>query len=274
MDFRRYREILGEFSLLLEAGGRISSRLVGFETNVPHLKYADPIFTKLLAHAISLRRLSPQLDGQISVELWDMPSACAVARCLIEAHDVLEYIAFATLPNNEQTFRLLVWNLHDQQRRSHMLQSMRSKNPEAVAIHGRVSTLQKEVEAHALFLSLDKSVQLSIRKGDAPAFLISQRERNAAIGVDHSYHKLATMALSQYVHTLPMSVHQLFEFKAGTPEALRLSSMPLQYSLGFLARAIERMVEVFPSGAVDVSEEYIAVSRRWRGIVEGGLQPT
>lgn len=273
MDLERYKKILGEFSLLLETGKRISLQLVGFETNAQHLTYADPIFTKLLAHAMSLHRLSPKIEDDVGSELWDMPSACAVARCLIEAHHVLEYIAFANLPNNEQTFRLLVWKLHDQQRRSDMLRSMQSIDPQAIAIHNRASALQKKVKEHALFSSLDKSVQTKISVGDAPAFLLSQQKLNAAIGVDHTYHKGATMALSQYVHTLPISVHQLFEFKAGTPEALHLSSMPLQYSMGFLARAIERMVEVFPSGAVDVSEEQIAVSTFWRGVVERGLKP-
>lgn len=273
MQLERYKKIAGEFFLVLETGKRVSSRLVGFQTNATHLTYADPIFTKLLAHAISLYRLSPQLE-ETNVELWDMPSACAVARCIIEAHDVLEYIAFAAISEQDREFRLLVWKLHDQQRRSKMLHSMQSTHPEAMPIHNRAAELLNKVEAHPLFQTMNKSIQGHIRSGDAPAFLLSQRDRNVANGVNHQYHTVATMALSQYVHTLPMSVHQLFEFKAGTPEALHLSSMPIQYSLGFMARAIERMVETFPSGAVSLTPEQATVLSVWGAIVQDRVTPS
>jgi hypothetical protein len=53
------------------------------------------------------------------------------------------------------------------------------------------------------------------------------------------------MLLSQYVHTLPFSVQQLFGFKGGSPESLRLMNQPLQYSLPFLSRATEGMRILF-----------------------------
>ncbi|WP_143479581.1 hypothetical protein [Aquipseudomonas alcaligenes] len=256
--------------MLISVGRQVSERLVGAAPDALHQSYADPIFVKLLCHAISLHKLSPASD-LMEGQLWDMPSACAVARCIIEAHDVLEYIALANLPEEERSFRLVVWRLHDQQRRSSVLKAINSTLPQAQQIHSRAAELQTEAEQHSWFNNINREQQRRIRNGDAPSFLISHRDLNAVNGVDHDYHVAATMMLSQYVHTLPMAVHQLQEFRAGTPEGLHLSSMPIQYSLPFLARAITRMAEVFPRGNVEVTAEQESVFLRWRAIAENGV---
>jgi hypothetical protein len=200
-----------------------------------------------------------------------MPSACAIARCIIEAHDVLEYIAFADISEQEREFRLLVWRLHDQQRRSNMPRSIESTDPQAIEIHSRAASLAKDAEAHSWFKNINKKNQGRIKSGDAPSFLLSQRELNKAHGVNHEYHIASTMLLSQYVHTLPMSVYQLIEFKAGTPEALHMSSMPIQYSLGFIARAIARMVETFPHADQELTEDQEFTFSQWTAVVENGV---
>lgn len=177
-----------------------------------------------------------------------MPSACAIARCTVKAHDVLGYIALSEISDEERSFRVLVWRLHDQQRRSIMLRSIQSRDSQADAIHTSARDLAIQAQAHPWFANISKENQRRIRKNDAPSFLLSHKELNEANGVNHDYHVAATMMLSQYVHTLPISVHQLMEFVAGTPMALHLSSMPIQYSLGFLARSVSRIVEVFSHG--------------------------
>lgn len=271
MEINRYREILADLEIFISVGTAISERLVGTVPGDVHQSYADPIFTKLLSHSISLRNLSPKLSAEASDQLWDMPSACAVARCIIEAHDVIEYISFAAITDDERSFRVLVWNLHDQQRRSSMLLSIQSKASKADAIHTSAQDLAKQAQTHPWFCNVSTNSQKRIRDGNAPSFLLSQRELNAANNVNHEYHVTATMYLSQYVHTLPMSVHQLMEFKAGTPRALHMSSMPIQYSLGFLARAIRRMVETFPHGDQELTDQQSFVFERWCSIVENGV---
>ena len=271
MEVDRYSEILAELDMFISVGTAVSQRLVGTTTEQAHQSYADPIFTKLLCHAISLRRLSPRVSTEESTQLWDMPSACAIARCIIEAHDVLGYISLSQVSDEERSFRVLVWKLHDQQRRSSMLQSIQSTDPQANAIHASARNLAKEAEAHPWFANISKEYQKNIRTGNAPSFLQSHRELNAANGVNHDYHVAATMMLSQYVHTLPMSVHQLMEFSAGTPEALHMSSMPIQYSLGFFARAISRMVEVFPHGDQVITNPQLLAFSGWNSVVENGV---
>ena len=271
MEIAKYEEILSELEMFISIGTSVSNRLVGTTTNDMHQSYADPIFSKLICHAISLHKLSPQIKKFNSTQIWDVPSACAVARCIIDAYDVLEYIALVNTEELERSFRLLVWRTHDQQRRSHMLHSIQSKNPIALEIHAQANELVRQAEQHPWFSRIEKNIQNRIKNGDAPSFLISHKQLNAANGVNHEYYVSAKMMLSQHVHTFPMATHQLLEFKAGTPEALHLSSMPIQYSLGYLARAIRRMAEMFLHGDLDITDEQSLALEVWIAVVEKGV---
>jgi hypothetical protein len=271
LNQERYAEIFGEFETLLRVGTDVSNRLVGTTPTERHLSYADSIYTKLLCHAVSLHKLSPQIENKPEHELWDLPSACAIARCVIETHDVLGYMVFSAASAEERDFRLLLWRLHDQQRRSKMLHSIESKDPRAEEIHVRAKALNDETLNHPWFPRVAKNLQSKIKSGDAPAFLLSQRELNEANSVNHEYYTSATMWLSQYVHTYPMSIHQLSEFRAGTADALHISSMPVQYTLGFLAISITKMAETFSQAKMELSDANAALFSRWCTVVEDGV---
>lgn len=268
MSPERYQNVLREFDGLLAYGRIVSERLTGRKIPSKDV-YADAIYTKLLCHGISLRKLSPSLSE--GSELWDMPSASAVARSLIEAFDALAYIGTRSITESEREFRVLLWKLHDQQRRLQMLERVRSTNPRVADIRASAVELVNAVAGHPFFPSISKDVQRKICKGDAPAFHRSQRDLNIEGNIDHDYHTTATMFLSQYVHTFPFSLHQLMEFRAGEPEALHLSSLPLQYSMAFLAKAIEKMIEIWPEGHVEPGGDVQHVLEIWSGIAERGV---
>lgn len=270
MEISRYSNIIIELETLISAGAHVSTLLVGTMPSQMHQSFSDPIFTKVLCHAISLHRLTPKPVDD--VELWDMPSACAVARCIIEAHDVLEYIALVEIGDEEREFRLLVWQLHDRHRRLKMARALQSNHSGVHEVSMDAMQLSKRIVAHPVFQKIDAGMKTKIRTGDAPAFLLSQRERNKTNGINHDYYNAATMFLSQYVHTTPMSVHQLMQFKAGTADALRMSSMPIQYSLSFLAQAITRMAETFLKGQTVFSPSQAKALSTWCGIARGGVE--
>lgn len=104
MKTERYSEVMTEFETILQYGMEVSDRLVGTSVADRHRSYADSIYTKLLCHAISLKKLSPRIKEKPEHELWDLPSACAVAKCIIEAHDVLGYIVLNNIPPDERDF--------------------------------------------------------------------------------------------------------------------------------------------------------------------------
>ena len=270
MTPERYRDVLREFDSLLAHGRAVSERLTGRKIPRKEVSYADAIYTKLLCHAISLRKLSPSFTQDS--ELWDVASAAAVARALIEAFDAFAYIGIHPITETEREFRILLWKLHDQQRRLQMLEKVRSCDPQVEHIRNRARTLLSSVIGHSFYPSISKEVQRKITKGDAPAFHLSQRELNIASGIDHDYHTTATMFLSQYVHTFPFSLHQLMEFRAGEPEALGLSSIPLQYSMAFMAKSIMGMIHIWPEGDVPTTDDVGRILYRWLTVAETGIQ--
>ena len=263
----RYRKLLRDYDALVAHAMEISASLVGNKLESKRHSYADAIYTKLVCHAISLRKLSPTLAKG---ELWDVASACSVARALIETYDALAYIAIHSVGEDERAFRLLLWELHDQQRRLRMLEKVKSMNPQVHGIRDCANTLLANVKRHAMFACLPKDLQKKICRGDAPAIHFSQREMNAASGLDHDYYITATMFLSQYVHTFPMSVRQLMQFKAGEDDALGMSSMPLQYCMPFLAKAISGALQIWPDGHVERSVSLSNLLGNWLAIAEKG----
>lgn len=242
----RYAHLVSVFDALIGYATEISSALAGKVPSAEHLGYADPIFAKLVCHAFSLRKLSPDPTRQQRREIWDISSSSAVARSLIEAYDALAYVAVEEMEPSEREFRLLLWQLHDQVRRSKILQHIGSNHPGTLDVQADAIALRRKVCSHQFYVKVSPGVKRKVESDDAPPFHLSQKERCVINGIDHDYYTAATMHLSQFVHTLPFSVHQLMQFRAGDQDSLVLMSLPIQYATAFLAKAIAGMQSLFP----------------------------
>jgi Family of unknown function (DUF5677) len=271
MNADRYKEIISSFDRLNNYAIEISSNLSGITTNEDRLLYATTIFSKLVCHALSLRKISPCLNSEVKNEIWDVSSACAVARALIESYEALAYISLNDITPDEREFRIKLWELHDLQRRIKMLEQIKSKNPELITIKNSAELLHTEITQHTLFSNCSGNVKNKINNEEAPAFSLSQKDRNNESGINHEYHDTATMDLSQYVHTLPMAIHQLMSFRAGDPESLRRCSLPIQHSMAFLTKAISGMVKVFPRKFSNPRSDTASDIEFWLNIAENGI---
>jgi hypothetical protein len=152
-----------------------------------------------------------------------------------------------------------------------MLERIRSTKPEVESIRSRATQLAADLAACPEYATASRELHSKVARGDAPPIHFSQRESNVAGSVNHDYYTAATMHLSQFVHTLPMSVHQLMHFRAGEPDALHACAMPVQYSLAFLAKAVAGMTSVFPEGAVPAKPETHNAIELWLGLLEKGV---
>ncbi|TXD01944.1 hypothetical protein FTI75_25125 [Burkholderia pseudomallei] len=270
MTPEKYKEILAEFDTLLLHGHALCDRLTDRAFEGLHLAYVDTIYTKLICHGISLRRLSPTLDAQIAPqELWDLPSVCAVARSLIEAYDALAYIGAPDISEKEREFRFLVWNAHDQTRRLSMLKKIGSVDARVGEIRQKAAALSEQIEAHECFTNATKDLQARVTRGEP--FHLTQRELNLAHGINHDFYVAATMFLSQYVHTYPFAIHQLMHAKAGDPGSIQLSSMPLRYTMPFIVKAVDAMTALWPDAQAAVSDDLDMLIRQWRHVAEQGV---
>ena len=115
-------------------------------------------------------------------------------------------------------------------------------------------------------------LRLRLRRNDPPDFHLNRRQRCEMSGVDADWHKHVTMQLSQHVHTLPFSVHQLLQFQAGTPDALRLIAQPLAFTLPFLARTIQAMDQLVPMRIPKPPSRTARTMAVWRELAQRGMK--
>ena len=270
--WHKYQASVRQFDAVLEHAKAVSSSLVGHTTPSANATYGEQIFVTMLAHAITLRRLAPGPNQQQSDELWDLPSMCAIARCAIEAHDAFLYIAAIAVPEAERDFRISLWELHDKTRRLKMLESIGSNKPEVGSIREQCLHLTAKVKSHPAFQTTKRENQRKILEGDHPAFHLSQRERCKASGLNFDYYNTVTMQLSQYVHTLPFALHQLFSFRAGSEDVLPLMSLPLEYVLPFLGRVTNEMRALLPVHTPDAPSRTARTMVIWEAIYQRGVK--
>ncbi|MBU9132376.1 hypothetical protein KTD17_05110 [Burkholderia multivorans] len=266
----RYTKLLGEYDAMLDYACAMSDRLADHRVGARHLAYAETIFTKLVCHGVSLKKLCPTLSP--SHELWDIGAICAVARTLIEAFDALAYISLQPVLPAQRELRLLAWELHSHERRLVMLDGIGASGPEVEAVRTAANSLREAVMAHALYTELPSGAKKRIESRDAPDMLLSQRELNSSCGVCHDFYAVVTRFLSQYVHTHPLALNQLALTHAGDPGALHLIALAVQYATAFLAKAIEGIGSLWPDVRVDMSGDLERDYVVWLRLVQKGVK--
>jgi len=274
MDDERYQSICSELDLLISHGARMSFGLANKPAPLDREFYSDRIFSKLLSHAITLRRivptgLTPKEEG--GTELWDLSSTCALARALIESYDSLFYVAVDSITDEEREFRFLLWELHAEERRENKLNLIGSKHPRLLEITKEIETLRERVLGHDYYDKLDKNIKTKISNKRTPAFYLSHSERNKRASINHDYYNSCIMFLSSHVHTLPFSIQQLVEFRAGDKNSLQLISLPIQYAVGFLAKGIQGMEVIFDQRLPEKNKETADLCTIWSGILSDGI---
>ena len=85
------------------------------------------------------------------------------------------------------------------------------------------------------------------------------------------FYVTATMFLSQYVHTFPFAIRQLMNAKAGDPDSIGLSSMPLRYTMPFIVKAIDAMTALWPDVQGALPDDLDMLMCQWRHTAENGF---
>lgn len=266
----KYRKTIREFDAVLEHAKAVSSALVGVKPSHRHILYGEQIFVKQLGHCVTLRALAPDPTGRASGEFWDLASMSAIARCVVEAHDAFLYIAGGKVSVAERAFRLRLWELHDKSRRCKMFEAIGSRSREAENIRVQTATLVAMLQADP-FLEGVQDLKRKLEK-DPPPYHLSQKERCAAFGVNYDYYNAVTMELSQYVHTLPYSIHKLFNFEAGSSEALAKMSLPFQYVLPYLSRVTVEFRQLFHDRTPLPPSRTARTMALWTSVYGAGLK--
>jgi hypothetical protein len=262
------REVARELETLIAHGRSISSQLSGIKADVNDAS-AGNIFSKLLAHAITLQGAIPVLRIQAGT-LIDISSAFVLARAIMEAYDSLFYIALDEMTPQEREFRAAIWHLHANERVLKILEKS-GINPTLTA-QRRVERDRTKplVTGHPQFAGVGAGFQSDVRRGNCPPFHLSRAERNGRAGIDDNFYVGLEMDFSQYVHTFPHSVMAVATFNANDPSSARRLGPALGCAAGFTAKAIDGMHQIFPQlRKPPVHME--SILQTWRSILETGL---
>ncbi len=267
-----YRAKLREFDAVLEHAKAVGAVMTGMVARSSHGRYGAQVFVKLLSHCIALRALAADTNRRSPRELLDVPSMSALARCVVEAHDAFEYVAGHNVTPAERTFRLQLWELHDQIRRLKMFTDLGWSPERLDDIRADVKRRQDDLQAHEFFARLPPELQAELRrrwaKGDPPAFHLGQRQRCELSGVNADWHNIITSQLAQYAHTLPSSVEQMTHLAPGSVEVHRLLAMPLVASLPFLVRVTQAIAAYMPANAPEPPSRTSRTMALWRQAAE------
>ncbi len=271
-ELQRYATNLKEFEAIQSYAELLVNSLIGLNPNCINDVYGERIFVKLLCHGITLKKISPSIEGNKEKELWDISSSYAVARALIETFDALSYIALVDVDLEEKEFRLLFWKLHAEARRFDMLRKMGSNDPRVQNTERNVEDLKSKVLNHQKVNLCSNQLKSNIEKGKYQPYHLTQRQRNEEAGICHEYRDVVTMHLSSHVHTHPFSVMQIVDFKAGSSECLGLMGIAIQYSTAFLAKAVYGMQKVFNESAPNMEQKTEIIYQNWLAVASNGIK--
>lgn len=270
-----YQSVRSDFKNLVSYAFSVSAAIGPKLIRGEREHYAELIFAKQIFHGITLARIVPVNTGPGALksgELWDLSSACALTRTLIESYDALSYIAVDPVSNEIRRLRVLMWEIHAEERRLKMLRLIASVAPEVSEIEARLNDLKNSLFQVPEYQALPVKQRNEVERGDCPAFIQTQRERNLASDVSHDYYNSAIMFLSSHVHTHPFAITQLMKFRVGAGESLRILSVPIQYATGFVAKGIQGMRYIFGSAIPAPSKDVEIVIGAWLGIVSAGVK--
>jgi hypothetical protein len=274
-NWGEYRSRVREFDAVLEHGKAALAALGSVEPDSARIHYGAQIYAKLVAHAAALRRLAADPAEAGVGTLWDMPSMCAIAHCAVEAHDVFDYVAGHDVGDEERSFRVLLWAVHDATRRVKALDAAMGATDERInGIRADAERLKGDLEAHAFLATLPAELQQELRRrlaaGQPPAFHLGLKQRCASSGVDADWHAAVTRQLQHYVHTLPFTTHQLAHLSLDSAEAIRLVALPLFATLPFLARVIDALTLALPGRLPMPPSRTGRTMQAWRQVARTG----
>lgn len=215
------------------------------------------VFAKLCATCISFLRLIPSSTFYTpakTLQLWDLSSAAALCRCLIESYYVLVYLRVRPADKVDAEFQRLLWEFHEAYERHKMTLRVLPDSPKLPQLQARVNDCRTSLESSACFQRLSERHQQKILKGKQFK-LASGIELSRVAGVSQNYYAGRYKYCSAFAHTAPFSISQLDAFRAGTPASEDILNALVGTATGYTALAVRDFTGLFPDQAATLSAD-------------------
>lgn len=258
----KYSQIIDEFTTLMNMVTTLSNDTHGRVTASWREEYGSYVFTKLVFHAIALRKIVPDLSPENEIIIWDIASIAVLARALIETYYVFYYIAVDDISEEEAKLRYNVWEYHSVTSRLDKLKRIKSRAPEIEQFKAQQQTYRHKLMNDSQFTALTEKKRKNILDGNE-AILLSNQELSKRAGIDPNHYKAQHKSLSSYVHTFPYCVSQLAGFSSINADTVNLFTMNMSFCTGYLAHAVRDFIKLCPDQLCHMTPEVDKLIDTW-----------
>jgi hypothetical protein len=250
-----------ELEKLLEVGIALSERNDGAKATYLE-NQSSVVFAKCLMSLVGFLRFVPpsKYRAKEGLEVVDLSSATVMARQFIEDSVVFFYLSEKNLSDEELRLRQDIWLLHAIIEAG---EAARLVDP-GVPISPLVpATLKRKasIEAHPLFLGLEKEAQGRIKKGRQP-LMLSHQEIILRRGISIEAYHFPLKAFSNFVHSSAISVSFIGDTGLDWSACYHQFIQVLYYTASYSAEALFVFIEatnqtsVVPREILQLCDEY------------------
>ena len=250
MKEEEYNESLKRFDTVISAATAISQGAADRPSPTSRHYYASVLFTRLCANGISLLYISPRSRLVKPIfEHWDFAAIASLSRNLIDCYLTFYYLCVDEISQDEWDCRWNVFNLHDCLRRRKLFEHFGSSPEELASWDECAEELRSRLTNNPFFCSLRRHLQSDCLKAKS-AFLLSQDDLIARMGLNVSKFRGYYVFLSSQVHSYPLGFYRTGEGDRGRGLENEVEKGYIEWALTsakfFVRRASKEMIKLFP----------------------------
>ena len=256
-----YKETLAKFELLCEEVLGRSIQKSGQEDS--REIYGIQVYSKISMHALAIQKILPhsRYNQDMEKQIWDLGSLPVLIRALFQAYYHFFYIMLDDDPEYDFDFKIEILDYHSEKERLRMLESIYRKSTKTDEVKNMIDEVNERIDEKKIEL-VDNPLSKKLKKKDNVLYCLIMNGVRYAVKTDKELSKNANISkwycstmqkyLSQYVHTTPFSVKEIFVFRHledGDPSAFIVM---LKHAINYLAFSIRDFAKYF---GLDIADE-------------------
>lgn len=261
----RYFEQRHIFNQIRAAATSADMAISGIRAPSDNVYLGAVLFTKALAHAISLDKIFPQPDADR--QLYDLSSGAILTRAIAETYLAFRYYAMDPGTDDDARFRLALAQFHRRYKQHKIMKRFGIGDNRLVHAQLKLDEARGVLESNDLFRAQQDGDKRKQLKGERSSCRALEDVAEAA-GIHRHLWGAFYPFVSQFAHSSPLAAIHLANFRADHPDATSNLSMMLELTSGFLSKFIVDLELLFPGCGANISPEQRLQIQVETGVIE------